>query len=56
MKAKKLEIQNYLKQTLKDSARQGYKDLAEIYIADGYFNEASSFYRKSYQESVDLVD
>ena len=30
VKAKKLEIQNFVKQQLKDSVRVGYRELAEI--------------------------
>ena len=51
VKAKRLEVQNLNKQGLKDSVRAGFRELAEIYAADGYFNEASTQFRKSYQSS-----
>lgn len=56
LKAKKLEIQNFLKQQLKDSARVGYRELAEIQSNFGFNNESCVMYRKCYNECMAKED
>ena len=55
-KAKKLEIQNYQKQQLKDSIRIGYTELAEVHSNFGFSNEALVMMRKSVHECTARED
>ena len=48
---KKAEIQNFQKQSLKDSIRIGYVELAEINLKFGFAQEALNMMRKSYHET-----
>ena len=50
VKQKKLEVQNYQKQQLKDSVRIGYMDLAEIHEKYGFSNEAIVMMKRAYNE------
>ena len=56
VKQKKMEIQNFSKQQIKESVRIGYQELCEIHDKFGFSNECLAMLKRAYGEAHDKTD